>query len=167
MQLRSKVKICGYRPGAIGRVTELHADFYSKNSGFGLFFEAKVAMEMSEFLKRFNETLDGFWVAIVEEQIVGSIAIDGVKSESEGAHLRWFIVATEYQGQGIGNMLIREALVFCRSAKFKRVYLWTFAGLDRAGHVYEKFGFTISREHSGSQWGVTVKEQMYELILAH
>ena len=166
MKMCDHVKICGYRPGAIGRITELHADFYSKESGFGLFFEAKVATEMSAFLKRFNKTVDGFWVAIVEEQIIGSIAIDGIKSESEGAHLRWFIVAAEYHGQGIGSMLIREALAFCRSAGFKRVYLWTFAGLDRARHVYEKSGFTLSREHSGSQWGVTVKEQMYELVLA-
>ena len=166
MQLCEKVKIGSYRPGAIGRITELHAEYYSKNSGFGLFFEAKVATEMSEFLKRFNETLDGFWVAIVEDKIVGSIAIDGIKSESEGAHLRWFIVATENQGQGIGKMLIREALAFCRAANFKKVYLWTFAGLDNARHIYEKSGFTLAREHSGSQWGVTVNEQMYELVLA-
>jgi RimJ/RimL family protein N-acetyltransferase len=166
MQLHEKVKICGYQPGAIGRVTELHADYYSNNSGFGLFFEAKVATEMSEFLSRFDETQDGFWVANVDERIVGSIAIDGIKSESEGAHLRWFIVATEYQGRGIGKMLIREALTFCRSAGFKRVYLWTFSGLDRARHVYEKFGFTLSREHSGNQWGEIVKEQMYELVLS-
>ncbi|MCP4666423.1 MAG: GNAT family N-acetyltransferase [Deltaproteobacteria bacterium] len=165
MQQSGKVTICGYRPGAIGRVTELHADFYSKNSGFGLFFEAKVAADMSAFLNRFNETMDGFWVAIVEDHIVGSIAIDGIKSKSEGAHLRWFIVDPEYQGQGIGNMLIREALAFCRSADFKKVFLWTFAGLDRARHVYETFGFTLAKEHSGTQWGVTVKEQMFELAL--
>ena len=161
-----KVEIGGYRPGAIGRITELHADFYSKKSGFGLFFEAKVAKEMSEFLNRFTKTQDGFWIAIVDEQIVGSIAIDGMKSESEGAHLRWFIVAEQYQGLGIGNRLIREALSFCKSAKFKRVYLWTFAGLDHARHLYEKSGFALSGELSGSQWGVKVKEQKFELVLA-
>ena len=33
----------GYAPGCIGRITELHADFYSRLVGFGLPFEAKVA----------------------------------------------------------------------------------------------------------------------------
>ena len=163
--LISYVKLSGYIPGAIGRVAELHGTYYHKHWGFDLFFESKVAIELSEFLRRFNETLDGFWVASVGEKIVGAIAIDGVNHSSKGAHLRWFIVAPENQGQGIGKMLIKEAVEFCRMKKFGRVYLWTFAGLDPARHLYEKFGFKICEELEGNQWGRTVTEQKFELIL--
>ncbi|MFC1579571.1 GNAT family N-acetyltransferase [Thermodesulfobacteriota bacterium] len=156
--------IFGYIPGAIGRITELHADYYSKHAGFGLFFESKVASEMSEFLTRFKENQDGFWVA-VEERVIGSIAIDGIKARSEGAHMRWFIVDQAYQGQGIGDMLLEKAVDFCRDSGFKRVYLWTFTGLDAARHLYEKHGFILCREKKGEQWGVVVNEQMFELIL--
>jgi GNAT superfamily N-acetyltransferase len=162
----SDIKLSGYIPGAIGRIAELHGSYYSKRWGFDLFFESKVAIELSEFLRRFNEARDGFWIASVEEKIVGSIAIDGVHHDSKGAHLRWFIVAPEKQGQGIGKKLLHEAIEFCREKEFGRIYLWTFAGLDPARYVYEKFGFRLCKEHEGSQWGRSVTEQRFELILS-
>ena len=161
----SDVRLSGYIPGAIGRIAELHGIYYSKQWGFDLFFESKVAIELSEFLRRFNEARDGFWVASVEEKIVGSVAVDGVDHDSKGAHLRWFIVVPENQGQGIGKMLLQEAVEFCQKTKFSKVYLWTFSGLDPARHLYEKFGFYLCEEYEGSQWGRTVTEQKFELIL--
>jgi GNAT superfamily N-acetyltransferase len=159
------VELSGYIPGAIGRIAELHGTYYYKHWGFHLFFESKVAMELSEFLRRFNEAHDGLWVARVEEKIVGSIAIDGANHHSQGAHLRWFIVAPEKQGHGIGKILLKEAVEFCRRKKFSQVYLWTFAGLDPARHLYEKFGFKLCEQHEGNQWGKSVTEQKFGLNL--
>ncbi len=159
------VSLSGYIPGAIGRIAELHGTYYSKHWGFDLFFESKVAIELSEFLLCFNEDHDGLWVARAEEKIVGSITIDGVNHNSQGAHLRWFIVAPENQGHGIGKILIEEAVEFCRKKKFGGVYLWTFAGLDPARHLYEKCGFRLCEQCEGNQWGRTVIEQKFELIL--
>ena len=158
------VRLSGYIPGAIGRIAELHGTYYHEHWGFDLFFESKVAIELSEFLQRFNEATDGFWVASVGEKIVGSIAIDGVHRNSQGAHLRWFIVAPENQGEGVGKMLLKEAVEFCRKTRFSKVYLWTFSGLDPARHLYEKFGFRLYEEHEGKQWGRTVTEQKFELL---
>jgi len=160
-----EVELSGYIPGAIGRIAELHGTYYYKHWGFHLFFESKVAIELSEFLRRFTEARDGVWIARMEEKIVGSIAIDGAEHDSHGAHLRWFIVAPENQGRGIGNKLLKEAVEFCRKKKFGRVYLWTFAGLDPARHLYQKFGFKLCEEHEGEQWGKAVTEQRFELIL--
>ncbi len=159
------VRLSGYVPGAIGRVAELHGRYYHEHWGFDLFFESKVATELSEFLCRFNQRQDGFWVARAEERIVGSIAIDGVHFDHEGGHLRWFIVEPENQGHGIGKILLEEAIEFCRRTKFNRVYLWTFAGLDGARNLYEKFGFKLCEQHEGSQWGKRVIEQRFELSL--
>jgi GNAT superfamily N-acetyltransferase len=159
------LKLSGYIPGAIGRIAELHGTYYSKHWGFDLFFESKVAIELSEFLRRFNEAHDGFWVASLGETVVGAIAIDGANHDSKGAHLRWFIVSEENQGQGIGKILLEQAVEFCQKKKFGRVYLWTFAGLDPARHLYEKFGFKLCGEHVGNQWGRTVTEQRFELVL--
>ena len=44
----SDVKLLGYVPGAIGRITELHATYYHEHWGFGRYFESKVATELSE-----------------------------------------------------------------------------------------------------------------------
>ena len=159
------IKLSGYIPGAIGRIAELHGNYYHEHWSFGLFFEAKVAAELSEFLCRFHEAHDGFWIASAEDKIVGSIAIDGIDVANKDAHLRWFIVAPENQGQGIGKVLLDEAIQFCRKTGFCRVYLWTFAGLDCARHLYEKWGFRLSEQRVGNQWGKTVNEQMFTLIL--
>lgn len=160
-----EIEIVGYIPGAIGKITELHAKYYNKHAQFGLFFEVKVASEMAEFLSRFNQKYDGFWVAKTKEEIIGSITVDSIETDSKGAHLRWFIVSSEYHGQGIGNKLLQNAIHFLKEKKIQHAYLWTFAGLDAARHLYEKFGFKLTQEQEGDQWGVIVREQKFELIL--
>lgn len=155
----------GYVPGAIGRITELHATYYKKYWDFDLFFESKVATELSDFLTQFNPVHDGFWLAMTNGKIVGGVAVDGNEAQTNGARLRWFIVAPEYQGRGVGQRLLKEAIAFCRRAEFHRVYLHSFAGLDAARHVYEKFGFALREETQDKSWGRVVTEQTFELLL--
>ena len=159
------LKITGYVPGAIGRVTELHAAYYKRHWDFDLFFESKVATELSEFIARFDPARDGFWLAMIDNMIVGAVAIDGSEAKTSGARLRWFIVSPEYQGRGIGQRLLGEAITFCRRATIRRVYLHSFAGLDPARHLYEKFGFVLCEEKEDTTWGKTVTEQTFELFL--
>jgi len=155
----------GYIPGAIGRVAELHGTYYHTHWGFGLFFEAKVATELAEFLERYDAQRDGFWTARSEGRVEGSIAIDGSHALDGGAHLRWFIMSNTLRGRGVGNRLINAAIDFCRLQGYKRVYLWTFEGLNAARHLYEKAGFTLVEHHRGTQWGTEVTEQRFELRL--
>jgi RimJ/RimL family protein N-acetyltransferase len=153
--------ISGYVPGAIGRIAEMHARYYSEHWGFGKFFEAKVATELSEFINRMDDQKDGLWTVCSNERVLGSIVIDGIKADSEGTHLRWYILSQKLKAKGVGGQLIEKAMQFCRSKHYKSVYLWTFKGLDAARHLYEKNGFKLSHEQKGSQWGTTVIEQKY------
>ena len=157
--------ISGYVPGSIGRVAELHGTYYHDNWEFGLFFEAKVATDLSEFLSRFDKMRDGFWTAVMNGRVEGHITIDGIHAVDEGAHLRYFIVSDALRGKGIGSRLINTAMDFCRQAGHKRVYLWTFEGLYPARHLYEKAGFALVEQRVGSQWGTRVNEQRFELLL--
>jgi GNAT superfamily N-acetyltransferase len=160
-----EVAIGGYVPGAIGRVTELHAAYYAREWNFGLYFEAKVAAGLAEFLLRFDAARDGFWTASLAGSIEGAIAIDGLRADSEGAHLRWFILSESIRGHGIGNRLMREAIGFCESRKYRRVFLFTFEGLHAARHLYERFGFRLADQAAGTQWGRPVTEQRFVLEL--
>ena len=155
----------GYTPGAIGRVAELNGTYYHDHWGFGLYFEAKVASDLSEFLLRYDESRDGFWTAQVEGRVEGHVTIDGSQTESEGARLRYFILSDALRGKGAGSRLMDTAMAFCREAGHERVYLWTFEGLLPARHLYEKAGFRLVEERVGSQWGREVNEQQFELIL--
>lgn len=158
-----EVILKGYIPGAIGRMAELHGIYYHRNWGFGLFFEARVATEMSEFLSRYEESRDGFWTLCENGRVEGGIAIDGIKAMTEGVHLRWFILSSEVRGQGFGNRLMEEAISFCKKKNYKRVYLNTFEGLHPARHLYEKFCFKLTHQTEGTQWGTKVIEQKFEL----
>jgi GNAT superfamily N-acetyltransferase len=151
----------GYVPGAIGRVAQLHAHYYSQLVGFGVAFESKVARELAEFCERYVEGRDGFWLALDGGEIEASIAIDG--SHDGGAHLRWFITSDKVRGSGVGSVLLSTALDFCRACRYERVYLWTFEGLSAARHLYEKFGFRLVHQERGTSWGVEVNEQRFEL----
>ena len=161
------LELTGYVPGALGWVTQLQGVYYAKHWDLGLYFEAKVATELAAFLSRFDPTRDGAWIAQLGGEFVGAVFIDGKDAHGEGARLRWFIVDPAYQGQGIGNRLMDAAISFCRQASFKRVYLTTFAGLETARHLYDKYGFRLCREVDGSHLTgkASLVEQVLELLL--
>ncbi len=154
-----------YTPGAIGRITEMHASYYSRNHGFGIFFEAMVARELSGLLMGFNPAHDGFWTAEHGSSVIGSVAVDGSRAEKEGARLRFLIVASEFQCLGIGKRLVGAAVDFCREKGFNKVFLTTFEGLHPARRIYEDAGFRLVSEKKGAHWGKPELEQVFELNL--
>lgn len=84
------------------------------------------------------------------EQII--IAIDENKNEIvgycqyEGEHLGPFGVRDDYQGRGIGSVILAKTVVTMRNAGFHNAWLlWTD---DKAGRVYAKVGFKESRRYA-------------------
>ena len=152
----------GYSPGSIGRIAELHALYYFENWGFGKYFEAKVATELSVFISNYNEAADCIFLLNIDGKIEGSISIDGTTENTNIAHLRWFIISDKLKGKGAGNHLMREAMGFCYNRGYESVYLWTFEGLGSARHLYEKYGFSLTEESVGEQWGSIVTEQRFD-----
>lgn len=161
----TEAAFCGYYPGVIGKITEAHAVYYHENWGFDVSFETQVGRELSEFVHAFKEDRDGLWVATVQGEFAGAVAIDGQQASTEGARLRWFIVVPSFQGTGLGKSLLGRAVDFCKRKRFPRVYLWTFQGLEAARTLYEREGFSLCEEHAVDQWGQNITEQMFELRL--
>src|SRR5256885_13375198 len=131
------MQICGYVPGSIGGLVELHGRHYARDWRFGQYFEAKIANELGELLARLDPRRDGFWIAAENDEIVGGIAIDG-SDTANAARLRFFIVDDSHRGAGLGGRLMRVALDFLRAAGHKRGYLTTFLGLDSARRILER-----------------------------
>jgi GNAT superfamily N-acetyltransferase len=150
----------GWLPGAVGAIAAMHATYYSREHGFGVRFEAKVAAECAAFCARLDPARDGLWLLVDGGRIAGSIVIDG--SDVQGAHLRWFIVGDELRGRGFGARLLEAALGFCRRAGHRSIHLTTFAGLDAARALYERSGFRLVHEADSETWGTRVREQRFE-----
>ncbi len=156
------VTLSGYFPGALGLILQAHGSYYHEAWSFDSSFEIQEGRELAQFLERYIEGRDLLRVAVAGDAFAGSIAVDGSYEGPDGARLRWFIVKQDFQGMGIGNALLNDAMEFCRKAGHSRVHLWTFQGLDSARHLYEKAGFRLTQERPARQWGrEVVNEQKF------
>ncbi len=152
-----------YRPGVIGEIVRLHAEYYAREWGFGLPFEAKVAGELSVFLAGFREHRDFFRTERDSAgALLGTISLQAPGGEETLAHLRWFITSDAARGSGLGRRLLAEAVRHSDIAGFPGIYLTTFAGLASARHLYEEYGFRLVSEANVDQWSGGVREQRFE-----
>ena len=159
------LRFAGYEPGALGAVCALQAAWYGRHWDFGIPFETRVAREMAAFLARLDPERDLFRTAWQGDRLVGSVTLDGDASATRRAKLRWFIVAADMQGRGLGRALLGDAMNFARDRGYAMVWLATFAGLDPAQRLYTDFGFRLLGEETGSQWGRSLREQVLEAML--
>ena len=162
--MAAEPRFVGYRPGIIAEITKLHATYYASVWGFGASFEAKVARELGMFVAEHDPSADLFLNAVDRQPLLGSITIDRTVTGGEGAHLRWFIVADAARGSGLGRRLMERAMAFCKARGYTPVWLTTFAGLDPARRLYERFGFTLVHEAVEDQWQAGVREQRFERV---
>jgi ribosomal protein S18 acetylase RimI-like enzyme len=153
-----------FTPGDIGYLTYLHGILYEKEFGYDKTFEAYVAKVLSDFVLSFDPDMERIWLVEVEEKIIGSIAI--AKFSKEEAQLRFYLVHPDYRGQGLGKILMREALQFCREKGYKSVFLLTANELTAAAHLYTKAGFIKTEEESHVIWGGFRTEERYELEIS-
>jgi GNAT superfamily N-acetyltransferase len=152
---------CNFKSEDIDYLTHLHGVLYASEYGYDQTFEAYVAAGLAEFLKSFNPKKDRMWLAEVDDQIIGVIAIAGHSTVE--AQLHWFLVHPDFRGQGLGKELMNKALQFCRECKYKTVFLWTTNELHTAGRLYTRAGFTKTEEKTHDLWGRKVTEERYEL----
>ena len=118
-----------------------------------------MARELAEFAGTLPADGKALWLYAENGRSLSSVAIDG-DDETGIAHLRWFIVDDSLRGSGVGRQLMSRAMRFV-DERFSETYLWTFKGLDAARHLYESFGFQLTSESEGMQWGTNVVEQRF------
>jgi uncharacterized protein YhfF/RimJ/RimL family protein N-acetyltransferase len=149
-------------PGAMSASAALQTQYYARDHRFGVFFETGRMADIAQFLARYDAERDGVWVVVDGGQVLGTVVIDGAADDDPTcAQLRWFIMADALRGGGFGRRLMAAAMQFAR-ARYERVRLGTFAGLDAARRLYEEFGFKKVHEGPTTTWGPEVLEQHWE-----
>lgn len=149
-------------PGDLGQVAALHGKVYSEEHDFGLGFEAYVMESLLEFYRAYNQKKDRVWVVESEGKLVGFVLI--MHRPANRAQLRYFILAKEFRGFGIGSQLMNEWMEFYTAANYDAAYLYTTPGLDAAVSLYQKMGFRKISEMKSRNFGFPLLEQYYELI---
>lgn len=158
VRLRTRLK-----PGDLGCLVSLHGRLYAEEYGFDHTFEAYVAGPLAEFALKASPR-ERLWIAERDDGFVGCVAI--VASTRETAQLRWYLVAPEARGEGLGRSLLNEAVAFSRTCGYRAIILWTVSDLAAAGHLYNAVGFRkIQEKPRRTRWGVDVIEEQYEMKL--
>lgn len=156
----------GFEPGYLGRIAQMHGEYYAKVWGSGPGFEAQMARELCDFCDHYDSAQDLLLTAHHDGKLIGSIAVVGTQSERPGeARVRWVLLDEGYHGRGIGRTLLNRALEFCRAKGFPGVYLWTVTGLPASLHLYESAGFRIVERHVASHYTIEQNHIRLELPL--
>lgn len=151
------------KPGDMGAVLKLHGLLYAREHGFDCTFEGYVAQGLAEFALALDTWRDRLWIAEAGGEVIGSIAI--LHREGGEAQLRWFLVAPEARGRGLGRELLQGAVAFSRERGYERIFLWTLKHLAAACHLYTSAGFVRAAEKTHLLWGREITEERYDLLL--
>jgi len=122
------------------QIIDLILDIQRNEFGVPITLEAQPDLKsIPSFYQKDN---GNFWVAIIENKIVGTIALLDI-GNSRGA-LRKMFVHKDFRGKeyGIGQALLNTLLEWARQNNFKEILLGTTEKFIAAQRFYEKNGFS-------------------------
>ena len=151
------------RPGDIGALIQMHGVIYSRECQFGIGFETYVAKGLCEFYDQYDPARSRVWICEHNAGIIASLVL---LERGDVAQLRYFLLAPEYRGIGLGSKLLGLYIEFLKGSGYRGSYLWTVDILPAAASLYRRFGFCLTSEkETGDFFGRSLKEQRYDLTL--
>jgi GNAT superfamily N-acetyltransferase len=148
------------RPGDVEALVRMHGTIYPREHRVGGSFEADVARDLASAIERGWPERGAVWIVEHEGQIAGSLAL---AEEGEGpARVRWFLLAPQVRGRGLGRRLLDELVGEADDAGHQVLCLVTFSELRVAAHLYRGHGFEVVEAHRDDRWGRPLLLQRYE-----
>lgn len=98
-----------------------------------------------------NVTDRNFWVATAGDSlVVGSIAVIPCPSKTDSMELLRLSVAQDYQGSGVGALLVTHASNWAKAKGYETIVLDTLTAMESAIRFYQRIVFQITLE--GAVW---------------
>jgi GNAT superfamily N-acetyltransferase len=151
------------REGDAEALVELHTRLYSAQYGMDARFTDGVRSSIAAALDA-GWMRDGGAVWLLDSPaLAGSLALT---DEGGGlGRVRWFVLAPELRGRGLGRSLIGELLAEARRLRLTKLELVTFSALTAAARIYRDAGFELMSSEQTDMWGPLIVLQRYELTL--
>jgi ribosomal protein S18 acetylase RimI-like enzyme len=144
-------------------IVELQWAVYATEHGLGEQFAHDVAGGLAAAIERgWPEQSGAVWLIGAGHALSGCLALT---DEGSSGRVRWFVLAPELRGQGLGRRLLGELLVEARRVGHEKLELETFSALTAAAHLYRGAGFRVVWERETEMWGPPIVLQHYELAL--
>jgi GNAT superfamily N-acetyltransferase len=98
--------------------------------------------DLLDIEKNYDGSGGAFWGAILNGELIGTIALIAVPEHQSGA-IRKMFVKKEFRGKdlGVAQALLKTLLVYCEDNNLNEVYLGTKDVLQAACRFYERNGF--------------------------
>lgn len=153
-----------HRAGDLAWITRRHGELYAAQQGWDRSFETLVGQICADFERDFDPALEQCWIAEMNGQPVGSIAL--ARSGEEGvAKLRLLLVEEPARGYGLGSKLVDECHRFARAAGYRQVRLWTTDQQAEARHIYRNKGYVLVAQEPVHAFGKDMVNETWALDL--
>ena len=149
--------------GDIGWIIHRQALLYAQEYGWDISYEALVAEILAGFVKDFDQSKSGAWVAQSSGTVLGSVFL--MPDARSVAKLRLLYVEPSARGMGLGRRLVEECIAGARTRGYRTLTLWTNSVLIAARRIYEAVGFKLCKEERHHSFGKDLIGQTWELTL--
>ncbi len=145
------------------QILELHREIYTEEFGYGEPFIQYVEKGLNAFYSVYDPEKDRAWICKENNMVRGFLLL--LHHDATTVQLRYFILAPELRGTGIGNTLMKEFRAFMQLKNYSHAFLFTTSELPAAAHLYLKSGFSLTESFPSNRFGKSVVEQRYDLKL--
>ena len=118
-------------------IKQVGKEYGAVGEGFGPADQEVTAM--SQYYQ--DENSSRYFVATVNDQVVGGSGIAAFNGSSDVCELRKLFLLPESRGLGLGKKLTQDCLEYAKSKGYKKCYLDTLTSMKSAISLYEKLGF--------------------------
>ncbi|SCG45779.1 Ribosomal protein S18 acetylase RimI [Micromonospora echinaurantiaca] len=156
------------QPGDLGWVVMAHGEFYAREFGWDVSFEALVARIVADYADSHDPVREAAWIAELGGERVGCVfcvAADGPGALENTAKLRILLVDPAARGRRLGTRLVNTCVEFARATGYRQLLLWTNDVLVAARRIYQAAGFQLVDEHRHHSFGRDLIGQTWALEL--
>jgi DNA-binding MarR family transcriptional regulator len=159
-QTQSPVTLRPFQLGDLGWIAHRQAILYAREYGWDETYEALAAEILAGFVKRRDSDRERGWIAVRDDQIVGSVFL--MRESDRIGKLRLLYVEPEARGLGLGRQLVDQCIRFARDCGYRTLTLWTNDVLVPARRIYRAAGFTCVAREPHHSFGKDLVSETWE-----